>query len=91
MTIFLSFVAGITAAVILYGMVALMVRQIIALMKGDEDQFERLTTPYDDAVLVTMRDFGISKKEFEKMWKELQSKDSDALPYDVYLKLRDQK
>lgn len=38
---------GIAAAVILYSMVVLAVRAIIALLKGDIEEFDRLTTPPD--------------------------------------------
>lgn len=38
---------GIAAAGILYSMVVLAVRAIIALLKGDMEEFDRLTTPPD--------------------------------------------
>ena len=38
---------GIAAAVIFYSMVALAVRATIALLKGDMEEFDRLTTPPD--------------------------------------------
>ena len=38
---------GIAAAVVFYSMVALAIRAIIALLKGDMEEFDRLTTPPD--------------------------------------------
>lgn len=38
---------GIAAAVVFYSMVVLAVRAIIALLKGDLEEFDRLTTPPD--------------------------------------------
>lgn len=38
---------GIAVAVIFYSMVALAVRATIALLKGDVEEFDRLTTPTD--------------------------------------------
>lgn len=38
---------GIAAAVVFYSMVALAIRATIALLKGDMEKFDRLTTPPD--------------------------------------------
>lgn len=81
----LSFVAGIAAAVILYSMFALAVRQGRALLKGDQTEFDRLSIPYDIAALMALRDFGIREEVFELTWNELKESQPNALPYDVYL------
>ena len=85
MTTIFAFVAGIAAAVILYGMFALAVRQGKALLKGNQDEFDRLTIPYDVAALMALRDFGIREEVFELTWNELKESQPNALPYDVYL------
>ena len=83
-TIF-TFVAGIAAAVILYCMYALAVRQGKALLKGNQDEFDRLSIPYDVAALMTLRDFGIREEVFELTWNEGKTTFPNLLPYDVYL------
>ena len=88
MTAILSFVAGIAAAVILYGMFALGVRQGKALLKGDQNEFDRLSIPYDVAALMALRDFGIREEVFELTWNELKESQPNALPYDVYIYFR---
>jgi hypothetical protein len=88
MTTIITIVAGIAAAVMFYCMVALAVRQGKALLKGNQDEFDRLTTPYDIAALMARRDFGIRKEVFELTWNELKESHPDALPYDVYLYFR---
>lgn len=85
MTTIFAFVAGIAAAVILYGMFALAVRQGKALLKGNQDEFDRLSIPYDVAALMALRDFGIREEVFELTWNELKESKPNALPYDVYL------
>ena len=86
----ITIVAGIAAAVILYCMVALAVRQGKALLKGNRDEFDRLATPYDIAALMARRDFGIREEVFELTWNELKESHPDALPYDVYLYFRNE-
>lgn len=81
----LVFVAGIAAAVILYGMFALAVRQCIALIKGDDIQVDRLSIPYDIAEAMALRDFGTSSEVFELTWNEGKTTWPDLRPYDVYL------
>ena len=80
----LAFVACIT----LVEVVCLAFRQIEALWNKDNDEFNRLTTPYDIASLEALRDFGIPEDVFEKTWGELKDSNPDALPYDVYLYFR---
>lgn len=88
MTTIFAFVAGIAAAVMFYCMVALAVRQGKALLKGNQDEFDRLTIPYDIAALMALRDFGIREEVFELTWNELKEAHPDALPYDVYIYFR---
>lgn len=88
MTTLLVFVAGIAASVILYCMVALAVRQGKALLKGNQDEFDRLSIPYDIAALMALRDFGIREEVFELTWNELKESQPNALPYDVYIYFR---
>lgn len=78
-------IVGIAAAVMFYCMVALAVRQGKALLEGNQDEFDRLSTPYDIAALMARRDFGVKEEVFELTWNELKESHSDALPYDVYL------
>lgn len=82
---------GIAAAVILVSMVGLAIRQGRALFNGDEEEFDRLTIPYDIAEALALRDFGISKEVFELTWNELKESNSNALPYDVYLYFKNNK
>lgn len=84
----IAIVVGIAAAVMFYSMVALTVRQGKALLKGNQDEFDRLTTPYDIAALMALRDFGVKEEVFELTWNELKESHPDALPYDVYLYFR---
>lgn len=88
MTTIFTFVAGIAAAVILYAIFALTVRQGKALLKGNQDEFDRLTIPYDMAALITLRDFEIREEVFELTWNELKESQPNALPYDVYIYFR---
>lgn len=78
-------IAGIAAAVMLYCMVALAVRQVKALLEGNQDEFDRLSTPYDIASLMARRDFGVKEEVFELTWNELKEAHPDAVPFDVYL------
>lgn len=85
MTAILSFVAGVIVTVILYAIFALAVRQGKALLKGDQDEFDRLSIPYDVAALMALRDFGIKEEVFELAWNEHKETYPNAVPYDVYL------
>mgnify|MGYP003447219929 CR=1 FL=1 len=84
-------VAGIAAAVILYSMFALTVRQFIAFLKGDGNELDRLTMPYDIVEMMAKRDFGISSEVFELMWNDLKAAQPNALPWDLYLKIKESK
>lgn len=88
MTTIFVFAAGIIAAVMFYCMVALAVRQGKALLKGNQDEFDRLSIPYDIAALMALRDFGIREEVFELTWNELKESQPNALPYDVYIYFR---
>ena len=85
MATIIVFVIGIAAAVMLYCMVALAVRQVKALLEGNQDEFDRLSTPYDIAALMALRDFGVKEEVFELTWNELKEARPDAVPFDVYL------
>lgn len=86
MTKIIVFIVGIAAAVMLYCMVALIVRQVKALLEGNHKEFMRLTTPYDVAELMAMKDFGTTSQEFEQAWKEVcHVLEGLATPYDAYL------
>ena len=78
-------IAGIAAAVILYAIFALAVRQVKALLEGNQDEFDRLSTPYDIAALMALRDFKVKEEVFELTWNELKESRPDAVPFDVYL------
>lgn len=88
MTTIITIVVGIAAAVMFYCMVALAVRQGKALLKGNQDEFDRLSIPYDVAALMALRDFGIREEVFELTWNELKESQPNALPYDVYIYFR---
>lgn len=85
MTKIIVFVLGIAAAVMLYTIFALAIRQVKALLKGNQDEFDRLSTPYDIAALMALRDFGIHEEVFELTWNEIKEARPDAVPFDVYL------
>lgn len=87
----IAIVVGIAAAVMFYCMVALAVRQFIAFLKGDENELDRLTMPYDIVETMAKRDFGISSEVFELMWNELKAAQPNALPWDLYLKIKESK
>lgn len=87
----LVIVVGIAAAVMFYCMIALTVRQFIAFLKGDENELDRLTMPYDVVETMAKRDFGISSEVFELMWNDLKAVQPNALPWDLYLKIKENK
>lgn len=91
MTTIIVFIVGIAAAVIFYCMTALTVRQFIAFLKGDEQELDRLTMPYDVVETMAKRDFGISSEVFELMWNDLKAAKPNALPWDLYLKIKESK
>lgn len=78
-------IVGIAAAVMFYCMVALAVRQGKALLEGNQEEFDRLSTPYDIAALMALRDFKVEEEVFELTWNELKESRPDAVPFDVYL------
>ena len=88
MTTIIAIVLGIAAAVMFYCMVALALRQGKALLEGNQDEFDRLSTPYDIAALMALRDFGVKEEVFELTWNELKESQPNALPYDVYIYFR---
>lgn len=91
MTKIIVFIVGIAAAVMFYCMIALTVRQFIAFLKGDEQELDRLTMPYDVVETMAKRDFGISSEVFELMWNDLKAAKPNALPWDLYLKIKESK
>lgn len=84
----LTFVA---VAVVLVSLCVLAVRQMITLVKGDQNELDRLTTPYDIAEMMAEKDFGVSPRVFELMWNDLKAVRPDALPLDLYLKIKEGK
>lgn len=82
---------GLVCVVWLTNAISLAVRQIIAMSKGDNDEFDRLSTPYDIAEKLAQRDFGISPELFEFTWNDIKDANHDALPYDVYIYFRDKR
>lgn len=57
-----------------------------AATSGNHKEFMRLTTPYDVAELMAMKDFGTTSEEFEQAWKEvLKVLGGLATPYDAHL------
>lgn len=91
MTKIIVFIVGIAAAVMFYCIIALTVRQFIAFLKGDENELDRLTMPYDIVETMAKRDFGISSEVFELMWNDLKAAQPNALPWDLYLKIKESK
>lgn len=88
---FLLTLIGVIAAIALISACVLAVRQVIARVKGDQDEFDRLTTPYDVAEMMAERDFGVSPRVFELMWNDLKVTHPEALPWDLYLKIKEGK
>lgn len=88
---FLLIVIGVIAVIALISTCILAVRQVIALVKGDQDEFDRLTTPYDVAEMMAEKDFGVSPRVFELMWNDLKVTRPEALPWDLYLKIKEDK
>lgn len=85
---FLLTLAFVTVAVMLVSLCILAVRRLVALIKGDQNEVDRLTTPYDVAEMMTEKDFGVSPRVFELMWNDLKAAQPNALPWDVYLKIK---
>lgn len=87
----LLIVIGVIAAIALISACILAVRQMIALVKGDQNEFDRLTTSYDVAETMAEKDFGVSPRVFELMWNDLKATRPEALPWDLYLKIKEDK
>lgn len=78
---------GIAAAVIFYSMLANACRSIIALLKGDEAEFDRLTTSYEEAAHMAVMSYGrlgVTREIFEKYWQRELKRNSGARPLDAY-------
>lgn len=88
---FLLTLIGVIAAIALISACVLAVRQVIVHIKGDQDEFDRLTLPYDVVEAMVQRDFGISPEVFELAWNDLKAACPDALPWDLYLKIKEGK
>ena len=88
---FILTLAFVAVAVVLVSLCILAVRQMIALVKGDENELDRLTMPYDIVETMAKRDFGISSEVFELMWNDLKAAQPNALPWDLYLKIKESK
>lgn len=84
-------VIGVITAIALISACILAVRQVIALVKGDQNEFDRLTLPYDVVEAMVQRDFGVSPEVFELAWNDLKAARPDALPWDLYLKIKEGK
>lgn len=90
---FIMSLIGIAAAVIFISMIGLIARQLVALIKGDEFEFMRLTTPYDEAehkAIVSYGHRGVTKEIFAKYWEREQKCNPDALPLDAYYSIMDE-
>lgn len=88
---FLLTLAFVAVAVMLVSLCVLAVRQVIILVKGDQNEFDRLTTPYDVAETMAEKDFGVSPRVFKLMWNDLKTIRPEALPWDLYLKIKEGK
>ena len=88
---FLLTLAFVTVAVMLVSLCILAVRQMIALVKDDQNKLDRLTTPYDVAEMMAEKDFGVSPRVFELRWNDLKATHPEALPWDLYLKIKEGK
>ena len=80
-------------SIMIIAIVAVVITLLIHMWKvtkaaicGDHKAFMRLTTPYDVAELMAMKDFGTTSQEFEQAWKEVcRVLEGLAAPYDAYL------
>ena len=83
----------ITLSIMIIAIVAVIIALLIhmwtvtkAVIDGNHKDFMRLTTPYDVAKLMAMKDFGTTSEEFEQAWKEARNVLGGlATPYDAYL------
>lgn len=85
---------GIAAAALLISSCSLVVRRIIALIKGDEHEYARLTTSYEvaefDAVMNWGKTHGVTREIFAKYWEREQKRNPRALPYDAYIAIMEE-
>ena len=80
-------ILGIAAAVIFWGMLANAFRGIVALLKGDYAEFDRLTTSYEEAEAMAVLHYGedgVTREIFEKYWQRELKRNPRALPLDAY-------
>ena len=83
----------ITLSIMIIAVIAVVITLLIHIWKvikaatrGNHKEFMCLTTPYDVAELMAMKDFGTTSEEFEQAWKEvLKVLGGLATPYDAYL------
>ena len=93
MTHILITILGIAAAVIFWGMLANAFRGIVALLKGDFAEFDRLTTSYEEAEVMAVLHYGedgVTQEIFEKYWQRELSRNPEALPLDAYNSIREE-
>ena len=72
---------------VLWGMFANAFRSIVALLKGDYAEFDRLTTSYEEAEHIAIMSYGrlgVTKEIFEKYWQRELKRDSRVRPLDAY-------
>lgn len=87
MTYIIITILGIAAAVIFWGMLANAFRGIVALLKGDYAEFDRLTTSYEEAAHMAVMSYGrlgVTREIFEKYWQRELKRNSGARPLDAY-------
>lgn len=93
MYIFISLI-GIAVAALLVSSCSLMVRGIIALIKGDDHEYIRLTTSYEvaefDAIMNWGKTHGVTREIFAKYWEREQKRNPRALPYDAYISIMEE-
>ena len=80
-------VLGVAAAVALWGMFANAFRSIVALLKGDYAEFDRLTTSYEEAEHMAIMSYGrlgVTKEIFKKYWQRELKRYPEARPLDAY-------
>ena len=85
---------GIAAAALLVSVCSLGVRIIVARIKGDESEYIRLTTSYDeaefDAVMNWGKTHGVTSEIFSKYWERELKRNPRALPYDAYVAIMEE-
>lgn len=84
---YIILILGVAAAVALWGMFANVFRGIVALIKGDYAEFDRLTTSYEEAEHMAIMSYGylgVTKEIFEKYWQRELKRYPGARPLDAY-------